>query len=1198
MKLSHRLTAFFLALLMLLSSLPLTALANESDLNAISEIDYSHSNPNAKNVSLSPSRLLAAIAGEHILTEAEAAYADLYFDRALWYYDQVPAGNVTLIRNGTTVTVTAEPFAYKAANGQTVTWTPEKVMYNLCPVDLDEHYTCAIENVPQEDNQSLQVIYSCSLSVPKAIAQELLYFAYNDASAAEDLPTADEYARALDAYRAYLAAIDEYREACEAFDNLWAEYTAAKADYDQKKPEYDAYLVRLSEYERAKSAHDAYLTAKEDYRQKKAEYERLYQESVKAEAAYAQYLDDINRIRTSLYAMESLFVTPTSKKTGTLFNALQNAELITMFESNRDTLVAAGVSDATLTQLRADSDTLNNLLIEYANARVISERDAFAFYAAHYDEICALFNLLYDGMCDVMTGSIFKYICTYIELTYQSDPEFAAYRKWRVKNVLCHIYLICLALDDGRTADGQWVFYADGGKPHTYSFSQLLDQNLILTDVNSASPKGLTYPEEVERIVLPEIPKEPAFVAEPIAPAPVSEPREPQKPTVAEPEEPAFVAEPDEQSAQSLAFAERAQGVVAELKNGSLLAQSISRVEQDIEIAITKEIHCPISPTSTPLVRFYNADGSLVFSKQILAGGSIEAPDAPSLKADAAYSYEFLGWATVPDIDPENEDDKNKLLAPDQLPAMPTNGLVLYAIYQKTLQEYTVTFEPDNGQEAIAAVYPYGHMPTCPDAPQKEASASTVYTFVGWSPAVSAVTADATYTAIYLETPRAYAISFATPAGRVERTVTYGNTPTPPAVPKTYYENCVRYDFIGWDSDITPVTNDAVYTAKYKKTVLAETEDTAPTLVQAAGEYRLEMPENLVKIDKLLSSAQKEDRRVVFAFAGLTVTLNASVIPALQRERVMYASLLTDTAGGVGVGLYDESGASLCISGLYLTIPREEEIGRNTLCYTDASGYTRLVPFSAQNGAITTLGASGQCYRTVPQYTLAIECEGGSILADAARYLADEKISLVSFPNEHHVLSSALLVRNDTGEEIPIESLTSLTMPAYDATLRVVFVPKTYTIAFVSRGETVFSGEFRLGETVVEPQIVTDFEENGYRYTFIGWSSPIGAATKDTVYTAKFYAVNLSDVVHEGDGTEWATGAVIRDVGIPAILVLALLIFAIVLLILQIRKTSKKKKKKKKKSSVPAMPEANKQDTPSSDAAGTDEGEGKEQPHE
>ena len=195
---------------------------------------------------------------------------------------------------------------------------------------------------------------------------------------------------------------------------------------------------------------------------------------------------------------------------------------------------------------------------------------------------------------------------------------------------------------------------------------------------------------------------------------------------------------------------------------------------------------------------------------------------------------------------------------------------------------------------------------------------------------------------------------------------------------------------------------------------------------------------------------------------------------------------------------------------------------------------------------------------------------------------------------------SAVLVRNDTGEEISIASLTTLTMPAYDATLRVRFVPKTYTISFVSRGQTVFSGEFRLGDTVPEPKIVTDFEENGYRYTFIGWSAPIENVTKDAVYTAKFYAVNLAEVIYEGDGSEWATNTVVwRDI-VPAILILALLIFVIVFLILQIVNISKKKKKKKKAPADTIEPTSatDNQDNSSADVASTTDSEEKENPNE
>lgn len=1155
MKGFSRTAALLLAVLMIFSCVPLSLFAAESP---VKSPDYSHSDPGKRTVSLSPSHLLEALTGT-APSVAEADYANRHFDRLLLYYDQIPASHAFLAYKDNTVSVTAYPFSYTAANGETVTWIPTEVVYSTAtPVPLAEQsgvYTCAVTGVNEATGRDVRIVYSCQLTVPAAMAVDLISFAYAEADEAEHLPTAEEYAAALAAYRAYLAAMDHYRDAYIAYEA----YLAACDEYKTKQAEYEAYRLRVKEYEAQYDTYKKYVDAMTAYRAERAEYDRIYRENGDAAEAYVQYLNNLNRIRLSLYAMESLFLAPSSKKTGTLYNALQNAELVTMFERYRDTLVTIyGVSDATLTHLRKTSDELNVILSGYAAARAVSEAEAFAYYQAHYDELCTLFNYLYNNMREIISGMIFNHICALMEVEY--DAEFATYRKWRIKNIVCHIYLICLCLDDARTADGQWEFFSDSGKRHTYAFTDLLDQNLILTDTNTASPTGLSFPAEVERVVLPDPPKEPAYVAEPTAPAPMSEPIPPTTVTEpTEPEEVAPVSEPTDQDREKFAFAERAAAIIAEKKAGRLP----KRTEADIvsrTVTLTTSITRPIAFGDHPMVSFYNGDGSYLYATEVTEGSQIPLPlTPPTLADDAAYFYAFLGWALQPDGDVLSEE--NAALA-----AMPKEGISLYAVYQKTLRTYTVTVDLQNGTPPTEATYSYGQMPILPASPARPATAATTYTFSGWSPTPAAVTQSVTYTAQYLPADRTYAISYVTPFGTTERQTPYNETtpPTAPTVPATYYEGCVRYDFTGWSPALAPVTADATYTATYRQTVLAESDNQTPTLSATLSEYRLAFDAGRVRFDALLSSARDESRQVVLTLPGLTATLNRTAILTLRTAGVTHAAVLTDTNGGVGIDFLDANGKSIRVfDGLYLSLPYTDNVGHPTLYATDASGYDRLCAASADNGTLTCAGISGQTYRVLYRYTLTVEAEGGTLFANASRYAVNENIALTSYPKDDHFLSSIVLLNNETGEQTAVDSLASLTMPAYHATLRVVFIPKTYTVSFVSRGETVSLGEYRLGDTVSEPAIVTDFEEDGYRYAFIGWSAPIGTVTGDAVYTAKFYAMNLAESPNTGTGSDSALTTVIWQIGIPAILAFVLFIVLLILLVRVLVRRSKKKKAKK-----------------------------------
>lgn len=65
----------------------------------------------------------------------------------------------------------------------------------------------------------------------------------------------------------------------------------------------------------------------------------------------------------------------------------------------------------------------------------------------------------------------------------------------------------------------------------------------------------------------------------------------------------------------------------------------------------------------------------------------------------------------------------------------------------------------------------YGTTPVHADA-AKAATAEYTYTFNGWTPAVEAVTGDATYKATYTQTANTYTITFNTDGGSAVASIT------------------------------------------------------------------------------------------------------------------------------------------------------------------------------------------------------------------------------------------------------------------------------------------------------------------------------------------------------------------------------------------------------------------------------------------
>ena len=179
--------------------------------------------------------------------------------------------------------------------------------------------------------------------------------------------------------------------------------------------------------------------------------------------------------------------------------------------------------------------------------------------------------------------------------------------------------------------------------------------------------------------------------------------------------------------------------------------------------------------------------------------------------------YEFLGWNT----DPDGEGTSYK--AGDTYTG--NADLDLYA--QWVINTYTVTWvdENDDVLETDEEV-PYGATPSYDnDEPTKAADAEYTYTFAGWTPEISEVIGNVTYTATYTETTNKYTVTFVDEDGdTVLKEATeyeYGTKAADivkPADPTKKADAQYTYTFAGWTPAIADVTADAVYQATYTPT--------------------------------------------------------------------------------------------------------------------------------------------------------------------------------------------------------------------------------------------------------------------------------------------------------------------------------------------------------------------------------------------
>ncbi|MBQ9414921.1 MAG: hypothetical protein IJU16_07340 [Clostridia bacterium] len=141
-----------------------------------------------------------------------------------------------------------------------------------------------------------------------------------------------------------------------------------------------------------------------------------------------------------------------------------------------------------------------------------------------------------------------------------------------------------------------------------------------------------------------------------------------------------------------------------------------------------------------------------------------------------------------------------------------------------TPETYTITWVDGNGDTLKTEQVAYGETPSydcdASGIPTKDADAQYTYSFAGvWSPAIEAVTGNATYTAQFNATNRFYTITWKNEDGTVLDTTEamYGSTPFYSA-PEKEEDDLYTYAFSGWTPDVTAVTGDAAYTATFEAT--------------------------------------------------------------------------------------------------------------------------------------------------------------------------------------------------------------------------------------------------------------------------------------------------------------------------------------------------------------------------------------------
>ena len=149
-------------------------------------------------------------------------------------------------------------------------------------------------------------------------------------------------------------------------------------------------------------------------------------------------------------------------------------------------------------------------------------------------------------------------------------------------------------------------------------------------------------------------------------------------------------------------------------------------------------------------------------------------------------------------------------------PALHAQGITsdtYTAVYTVTVNKYYVTWSDYDGTTLRVDTLECGVMPSYTPDPTRPSDCDNDYTFTSWSPIVTAVTQNVTYTATYTAILRDYYITWKNWNDTILRIDTVHCSDMPTFTPDPYRpgDSQIAYHFSSWSPAIVPVSGDTEY---------------------------------------------------------------------------------------------------------------------------------------------------------------------------------------------------------------------------------------------------------------------------------------------------------------------------------------------------------------------------------------------------
>ena len=518
-------------------------------------------------------------------------------------------------------------------------------------------------------------------------------------------------------------------------------------------------------------------------------------------------------------------------------------------------------------------------------------------------------------------------------------------------------------------------------------------------------------------------------------------------------------------------------------------------------------------------VTWMNWDGVVLENDTNIEYGTVPTYDSstPVKAATQQYTFTFLGW--TPSV------------------SAVTSNVTYTAQFTQTVNRYTVTWKNyDNTILEIDSEIEYGTLPSFDGVnPSKAADAQYTYTFTGWSPTVSVVTSNTSYTAVFSQTVNRYTVTWKNYDGttlETDENLDYGAIPSYDGeIPSKPSNNQYTYSFSNWSPAVSSVTGNAVYTAVFSQTVNRYTitwtnEDGTVLETDMNVEYGA-MPMYDGVVPTKAATAQYTYSFSNWSPTVTTVTGNAS-----------YRAVFTPTLNNYSVTWLNWDGAVLEYDSAvpYGSLPTYDGA-------TPARSATAQYTYTFSNWTPTVSAVIGNTVYTaafsssVNTYTVTFTVND-NISGSVSRSMVSE----VPYGSKLSISGSSATIYGTTVNAIPTASNAHYTYAftgwsqddqfavTGDCTIRASFsqTVNRYTVTWNNYDGSTLETDLNVpygSMPSYDGLVPTKPATAQYTYTFTNWSPAIDTVSQNVTYTASFgQAVNRYTIVWKNyDGTTLET---------------------------------------------------------------------------